>query len=92
MKMLLGRKAVSPNKQDNEGQTPLMAAATRGRDGVVKILLGRQDVTPGTPDDRGHTPLMSAYAKGHKRVIELLEPLEAVNPKRKCEFPILACI
>ena len=41
----------NPDRQDNEGQTPLFAAAEHGRDGVMKMLLTRNDIAPDKPED-----------------------------------------
>ena len=37
---------INPGKPDIYGQAPLLCAAVRGHEGVVKILLGRDDVNP----------------------------------------------
>ena len=83
MKILLGRQEVDPNRQNNDGLTPLMAAAEKGHAPVVKILLGRPDVPHDKPDNRGQTPLMSAYVNGHKSVVALLEQADEAKKNRK---------
>ena len=83
--MLLRRREVNPDRQDNKGQAHLFVAAQSGHDGVVKMLLWRKDVTPDKPDDLGRTPLKVAFAPCHKRVRELLEPKKAAGPGPKAK-------
>jgi len=43
--MLLGRDDINPNWSDSMSEgTPLVMAATRGQEGVVKLLLERDDI------------------------------------------------
>ena len=37
-------QGVNPNTQNGEGETPLMLAGGRGREGVVKHLLGHPNI------------------------------------------------
>ncbi|PWW75752.1 ankyrin [Tuber magnatum] len=55
------------------GQTPLSAAATNGRVGVVRMLLERPELDPNYPDGiRGMTPLMHAVERSHGEIARLL--------------------
>ncbi|KAG0123537.1 ankyrin repeat-containing domain protein [Tuber indicum] len=55
------------------GQTPLSAAATNGRVGVVRMLLERPELDPNLADGvRGMTPLMHAVERSHEEVARLL--------------------
>ena len=74
MKTLLGRGNISPNKPDNDGQTPLCCAARNGHERVVEILLRQGDINPSKPDKLGQTPLWWAAESGHAGVIALLQP------------------
>jgi len=61
VKLLLGRKEVSPDSSSRLGRTPLSLAAEKGHEGIVKLLLGRKEVNPDTPDTKhGRTPLLWA--------------------------------
>ncbi len=57
---LLCDARVSLNIGDNDGQTPLMWAATCGDPTKVKALLARPDILINVPDQRGWTALMHA--------------------------------
>jgi len=70
--MLLGRVDVDLNAADEDGQTPLSAAAQSGHEGVVSILLERNDLDPDKPDKYGQTPLWRAAKNGHETILKLL--------------------
>jgi len=78
--MLLERSDVDPDTVDRFGQTPLLVAAYRGREGVVRILLERNDVNPDTATAAGHTPLLQAARRGHERVVRMLLERSDVDP------------
>jgi len=82
MALLFKRKYVNPNRQDNDGQTPLSLAAQNGYDGIVKLLLARDDVSPDRLDNSGRTPLLLAAGYGHDGITKLLLGRDDVNPDR----------
>ena len=55
-------------------QLPLLLAADKGLESVVRTLLNAKDSTgpEGTRDKEGNTALHVAFAKGHQRVINVL--------------------
>jgi ankyrin repeat protein len=78
---------MDPNVKDNQGHTPLIAAAGAGRSEVVKLLLDKgadlnyqnqeRIITKGRKHPRkktkfGGTPLMHAVKGGHTKVVGLL--------------------
>ena len=75
-----GRRYIGPNWQDKCGQTPILLAAERGHEGVVKLLLGRKDVKSETPDNGGRTPLCWAARNGREGVVRILLEQEDVSP------------
>jgi len=74
------------NQKDCVGNTPLVWAASNGREGVVKILLGRCDVTPDKPDRGGKTPLLCAAQNGHEGVVKMLLERNDVNPDKPNKY------
>ena len=82
LSVLLGRKYVNPNRQDDSGKTPLLRAAENGHDGVVELLLGREGVSPDIPGNRGQTPLLCAAHNGHDGVVKLLLERGDASPDR----------
>ena len=58
--------------KDNRGRTPLLWAAVKGREAVVKLLLSRSDVVADSQDKDGRTPLSWAASGGNEAVIKLL--------------------
>ena len=71
--MLLEREGVNPNTADGEyGQTPLLWAAQRGYEGIVKLLLERADLNPDIPGPSGETALDSAVSREHSGIVRLL--------------------
>ena len=80
VKLLLGRKDVSPDTPDTEyGRTPLSWAAGNGHEEIVRLLLKRRDVNPNCSNKSGQTPLALATENGHDRIVGLLLPL---HPRR----------
>ena len=63
--MLLERNDVNPGKAD-QWNTPLLAAAGNGHEGVVRMLLEQKDVDPNKVDKLGQTPLLRAVANWHE--------------------------
>ena len=64
-----------PNKEDDEGQTPLHRAVLNSqcfRIGMVPLLLER-GADPHKADKFGRTPRQLASEKGYKEVVQLLQ-------------------
>ena len=67
--------------RDNASCTPLMWAAVRGHEGVVKMLLERGDVNPDLADRRCNLrPLERAAVGGHMGVIKVFLERGGVDP------------
>ena len=71
MKLLLGRRGVSPSRPDKDSWASL-GCATVGGEGVVGLLLYRKDVSPNRPDKNDQTLLGWAAAKEHEGAVKLL--------------------
>ena len=57
------------------GRTPLLLAAQKGHEAVVKLLLETSKVNVNSKDDMdGRTPLSWAARNGHEVVVKLLQP------------------
>jgi ankyrin repeat protein len=56
----------------DEGRTPLLWAALRGEEAVVKLLVERDDVAANSKDNEGWTPLWWAVANGDEGMVKLL--------------------
>ena len=79
------------NQRDCMGRTPLMWAAQRGNEAIVRLLLTQYDVNPDKPNNSGRTPLWCASDQGHGGVVKLLLARNDVNPSEsdKCgETPL----
>jgi len=70
------------NRQDCKGFTPLMWAARRGNEAVVRLLLTRDNVNPDLPDNEGRTPLWCASENGNESVVGLLLTRDGVDPDK----------
>ena len=71
------------NSMDSASCTPLIWAAVRGHEEVVKMLLERRDVDPDLGDSRwNQTPLVWAAKLGHEGVVEVFLEREVVNPSQ----------
>jgi len=78
---VLEMKEWDVNARDIASCTPLMWAALRGHEEVVKMLLERGDVNPNVADRRwDQTPLLWAAHEGHEGVVKTLLQREDVNP------------
>ncbi|RPA96326.1 hypothetical protein L873DRAFT_1236472 [Choiromyces venosus 120613-1] len=53
---------------DPSGQTPVLTAAEREREGVVKLLLEREEVDPRRSTPSGESPLPIAVMREHSSV------------------------
>jgi Ankyrin repeats (3 copies) len=63
----------NPDSKDTDGQTPLLWAAKRGHEAVVKLLVERDDVAADSRDNYFvRTPLSWAAKRGHEAVVKLL--------------------
>jgi ankyrin repeat protein len=81
------RAGASPNDCDDQGETPLLWAAARGRRFIMLELLARgADV--GHKNAKGKTPLMLARANGHEEVVAILDdPVVALRKAPKAPLP-----
>ena len=71
------------NARDNASFTPLIWAAVKGHEEVVKMLLERGDVNLDLADNKWSlTPLMWAAVQGHKGVVKVFLEREIVNPNQ----------
>ena len=82
VKALVEMKGSDINQGDCIGCTPLMWAAQRGNEGVVRILLARGDVDPDKSDNHVGTPLSGASSEGHEGIVRQLLARESVNPNK----------
>jgi len=55
--LLEGVEGRGADMVDDRGRTPLLWAAERGHEGIVKLLLNREEVNPDSKDNDGRTPL-----------------------------------
>ena len=80
---VLAMKEWDVNARDNASCTPLIWAAARGHEEIVKMLLERGDANPVLADSTcNQTPLIWADRERHQGVIKLLLEREAVNPNQ----------
>ena len=61
-----------PNCCDSNSLTPLMIAAVKGLEAIVRMLLSRADVAANSRDDGGRTALSIATMEGHEAIVKLL--------------------
>ncbi|MGI4935254.1 MAG: ankyrin repeat domain-containing protein [Janthinobacterium lividum] len=60
------------DSRNDNGQTLLNFAASRGHADIVQLLLGQRGITLHAADDDGLTPLFAAARNNHGKVVELL--------------------
>ena len=78
---VLEMKEWDVNAEDNVSCTPLIWAAARGHEGVVRILLERGDVNPDLEDQKwSRTPIVWAASEGHIGVVKVFLEREFANP------------
>lgn len=63
---------VEVESKDDDGETPLLWAATRGHEAVVQRLLASEKVEIDSKDNDGGTPLSCAAAMAHEAVVQRL--------------------
>ena len=86
MKILLARNGVDPDSEGNDGRTPLLWAAGKGHEAVVKLLLAEDLVDPDSKGRYGQAPLLLAIANGHEATVKLFLAKDAVDPDSKDMF------
>jgi ankyrin repeat protein len=64
-------RGADPNRADENGVTPLLAASTAGNLGIARALL-EAGAAPNLGDGQGRTPLMAAAKAGKPALVELL--------------------
>jgi ankyrin repeat protein len=63
------------NVKDTYDRTPLLWAAQKGHETVVRLLLAKDGVDPDSKNSEyGRTPLSWAAENGHEAVVKLLTP------------------
>ena len=72
MELLFAHGVLSPHGPDNKNRTPLLLAARRGRDSVVKFLFEKYDVAADCRDNSKRTPLLYAAMRRHESIVRLL--------------------
>jgi len=78
---VLEMKEWDVNAKDSLSFTPLIWAALRGHEGVVKALLEQKDINPDLADHEcDQTPLTWAARQGHEAVVKMLLDQKSVNP------------
>lgn len=72
VKLLLEKGAHVDPQDDDEGKTPLMWAAMRGKESLVSLLL-QNGANCTIKDNNGRTPLSWAEEKGYKTIVQMLK-------------------
>jgi len=80
VKLLLEKDGVDPNSRDKNGQTPLLWAAWKGHDVVMKLLL-ENNVDVGVEDNYGYKALQLAEFTIHRELEQLMIEKGALVPK-----------
>jgi len=92
---LIETKCFDINEGGFWGYTPLVWAARKGHEDVVKIILDCEEVNPDKPDNLGETPLSHAAGAGEVEVVKILLGQEEVNPDEVCdegETPLMRAV
>jgi ankyrin repeat protein len=69
----VGCAGVDIDSKDNYSQTPLLWAARKGHEAIVKLLLLQEGVDIDSKDNYSQAPLSWAASGGHEEVVKLLE-------------------
>ncbi|EIT83215.1 ankyrin 2,3/unc44 [Aspergillus oryzae 3.042] len=70
--LLLSRRDIRADKEDDQGRTPLSYAAEAGHINIVWLLLSRSDVNVSSNDASGSTPLSYAARSGNVPLTKIL--------------------
>ena len=77
---LLVERGAAINKQDSDGNSPLMFAVHGGHLDMVKFLVDKAKADINLADNEGTTPLIRAVCLGHVDIVELLSSKRACRP------------
>ena len=69
--------------KDESYRTPLVWAAERGHEAVVRLLIERDDVDVNIKGDFGETPLFVAAGNGHEAIVRLLIERNDIDVKAR---------
>ena len=72
VKFLTSLPETNVSSRDNDGRTPLGAAAANGHLEIVKYLTSLPETNIDSQDDNGATPLILAASNNHPKVVEFL--------------------
>lgn len=70
--VLIGDLKLGPEDADDEGRTPLHAAAAQGHDAVCSVLIEKGKVNVNSQKLNGCSPLWSAAQHGRHSTVDLL--------------------
>lgn len=74
----------------NNGETALMAAASRGYENIVTLLLQTADIAVNERDNEGRTALMRACIKGYDNIVKLLLKVPGIDVNVQDQYGITA--
>ena len=72
VRLLLSTNGIQKNIQNNQGLTPLMMAAAKGKIDIVKLLLESPDIQSNNQDHNGNTALHLAVKENKSEVVDVL--------------------
>ncbi|KAL9581837.1 MAG: hypothetical protein Q9212_003659 [Teloschistes hypoglaucus] len=72
LNLLLARKDVRADIEDQNGHTPLALAVLLNCEEIVKLLIDRSDVQVDLKDHKGRTPLSYAAEEGYESLVNIL--------------------
>lgn len=76
---LFARKEIEVDSMNDDGNTAISMACSRGNEAVVRLLVAHKDISLNVRDQYGYLPIRKTVTFRHASIVELLLGLHAAR-------------